>query len=131
MRIPEHFDEAAVLQRVKRAFEFGVSQLERMLSQWPENRPAPIHTRNGVWHRPSFVWTDWCPGFYAGMMWLAYEQTRENKWRQIAEKYTRVLEPRKFDRDVHDLGFIFSPITRTHFSHTLLTTPHKLHFKIV
>jgi len=107
MRIAEQIDETALLRRVKHAFEFGVSRLERMLPNWPEDRPAPIHTRNGIWHRPSFVWTDWCPGFYAGMMWLAYEQTRDNKWRQTAEKYTRVLEPRKFDRDVHDLGFIF------------------------
>jgi len=48
-----------------------------------------------------------CPGFYAGMMWLAFEETGEAKWRQVAEQYTRALEPRKFDRDVRDLGFIF------------------------
>src|SRR5262249_32807334 len=48
-----------------------------------------------------------CPGFYAGMMWLAFERTGDAAWRRRAEEYTRRLEPRKFDRDVHDLGFIF------------------------
>ena len=107
MKIPEHIDEAALRLRFQDAFKFGVSQLDRMLAKWPANQHAPIHTRNGVWHRPEFIWTDWCPGFYAGMMWLAFETTAETKWRQAAEQYTRALEPRKFDRDVHDLGFIF------------------------
>jgi len=82
-------------------------QVEKMIAKWPANQPAPIHTRNGIWHRPEFIWTDWCPGFYAGMMWLAFEETGAAEWRRVAEQYTRALEPRKFDRDVHDLGFIF------------------------
>jgi unsaturated chondroitin disaccharide hydrolase len=107
MRIPEDIDESALRARVQRAFQFGVGQLEKMIAKWPANQPAPIHTRNGIWHRPEFIWTDWCPGFYAGMMWLAFEETGDAKWRRVAEQYTRALEPRKFDRDVHDLGFIF------------------------
>ncbi|HSE37526.1 MAG TPA: glycoside hydrolase family 88 protein [Blastocatellia bacterium] len=107
MKIPERIDEADLRSRIDRAFHFGVAQLDRMLANWHANQPAPIHTRNGVWHRPEFIWTDWCPGFYAGLMWLAFERTGEQKWREAAEQYTRALEPRKFDRDVHDLGFIF------------------------
>ncbi|HJZ69900.1 MAG TPA: glycoside hydrolase family 88 protein [Blastocatellia bacterium] len=107
MRIPENIDEAASLARIERAFDFGVSQLEHMLPKWPANKPAPIYTESGIWTRPAYIWTDWCPGFYAGMMWVAFERTGERKWRQAAEEYTRALEPRKFDRDVHDLGFIF------------------------
>ena len=115
MRIPEDIDEAALLARIERAFHSGVLQLEKMLVKWPPNQPAPIHTRNGIWHRPEFIWTDWCPGFYAGMMWLAFERTGETNWRQAAEQYTRGLEPRKFDRNVHDLGFIFmSTVDRWH-----------------
>lgn len=109
MKIPDNIDEAALGNRFERAFQFGVSQLEKMLSKWPANKPAPIYTENGVWKRPGYIWTDWCPGFYAGMMWLAFERTGETKWKRAAERYTRALEPRKFDRDVHDLGFIFMP----------------------
>src|SRR5262249_2199675 len=28
-------------------------------------------------------------------------------WRQLAERYSRPLEPRRHDRTVHDLGFLF------------------------
>ena len=109
MNITQDIDEKDLRSSLDRAFQFGVSQLEKMLPKWPSNKPVPIYTENGIWTRPQYMWTDWCPGFYAGMMWLAFEYTGEAKWREAAEKYTRALEPRKFDRDVHDLGFIFMP----------------------
>src|SRR5262245_20497593 len=100
-------DEKELVARIDHTLQFAVAQLEKMLPAWPVEKPAPIYTENSVWTRPSFIWTDWCPGFYAGMMWLALERTGDSKWRRAAESYTRKLEPRKFDRDVHDLGFIF------------------------
>jgi len=109
MNVIQEIDEQDLRARVEHAFRFGVAQLEKMLTLWPSKKPAPIYTEHGVWTRPPYIWTDWCPGFYAGMMWLAFEYTGEQKWRRAAEEYTRALEPRKFDRDVHDLGFIFMP----------------------
>jgi unsaturated chondroitin disaccharide hydrolase len=107
MKTDQPVDEQKLQTRIVDTFQFGVAQLEKMLAKWPSTKPAPIFTANGVWSRPDFIWTDWCPGFYAGMMWLAFEHTGETKWRQVAEEFTRKLEPRKLDRDVHDLGFIF------------------------
>lgn len=107
MNMDRDIDERRLRLRLEQAFDFGVAQLARMLLKWPSSRPAPIYTENGVWTRPETMWTDWCPGFYAGMMWLAFERTGERRWRQAAEEYTRALEPRKYDREVHDLGFIF------------------------
>ena len=107
MNLKQSIDEGILRARVGDTFGFGVAQLEKMLPKWPSTKPAPIFTEKGRWSRPDFIWTDWCPGFYAGMMWLAFERTGEMKWRQAAEEFTRKLEPRKLDRDVHDLGFIF------------------------
>lgn len=107
MNLNQEIDEQELRVRLEQTFRFGVAQLEKMLPNWTIDKPAPIYTENGVWSRPDFIWTDWCPGFYAGMMWLAFEYTGDSKWRRAAESYTRKLEPRKFDRDVHDLGFIF------------------------
>ena len=107
MNITQNLDEQELLPKLEQAFRFGVSQVEKMLPKWPSRKPAPIYTENGIWTRPDFIWTDWCPGFYAGMMWLAFEYTGQAEWRRVAEEYTRALEERKFDRDVHDLGFIF------------------------
>src|SRR5262245_56283976 len=107
MKIDRDIDEQALGKRLEQAFNFGVAQLERMLAKWPSDHAAPIYTENGIWTLPEYMWTDWCPGFYAGMMWLAFERTGESRWRAAAERHTRALEARKFDRDVHDLGFIF------------------------
>ena len=41
------------------------------------------------------------------MMWLIAERTGDAWWRQTAEHYSRLLEHRQHDRNVHDLGFIF------------------------
>jgi unsaturated chondroitin disaccharide hydrolase len=41
------------------------------------------------------------------MMWIFYDETGDPQWRELAERYSQALEPRKDDREVHDLGFIF------------------------
>ncbi|MBI3653107.1 MAG: glycoside hydrolase family 88 protein [Acidobacteria bacterium] len=107
MKINSDLEVSGLRAALEQAFDFGLRQLAGMMKQWPCDKAAPIYTDNGVWTRPAYMWTDWCPGFYAGMMWLACERTGEPFWRQAAEQYTRALEGRKFDREVHDLGFIF------------------------
>ncbi len=66
-----------------------------------------MYTVGGRWKHGGEAWTDWCGGFLAGMMWLFHRQTRDSVWRARAEHYSRLLEYRKNDRHVHDLGFIF------------------------
>ncbi|MFY9571844.1 MAG: hypothetical protein WAV20_10635, partial [Blastocatellia bacterium] len=73
MKVNQGIDEKHLRERIAQVFHFGVAQLEKMLPKWPGNKPAPIYTSNGIWTRPDFIWTDWCPGFYAGLMWLAFE----------------------------------------------------------
>src|SRR5206468_4542712 len=36
-----------------------------------------------------------------------HKHTGRADWRALAERYSRPLEPRRFDRAVHDLGFLF------------------------
>jgi len=107
VKLPSKLNHSRLKNKLENAFDFALQQLDRMIQQWPVNKPAPVYTEKGRWTRPNYMWTDWCPGFFAGMMWLAFERTGEPAWLQRAEQYTRALEPRKFDRDVHDLGFIF------------------------
>ena len=96
-----------LMPRLEEAFEFGTSQVKKMMRVWTPDRPAPVHTLKGKWYRPPTLWTDWTPGFYAGMMWIIHERTGDAWWRKKAQDYSRKLERRKFDRDVHDLGFVF------------------------
>ena len=58
------------------------------------------------------------------MMWLLAERTGDPWWRDRAEHYSRLLEHRQHDRDVHDLGFIF---LNTYLPWYRLTGDERLH----
>lgn len=87
---------------------------ERQVLRLTEAHPGfyPMYTKNGRWKHDGPAWTHWCDGFLPGMMWIFHRRAAEagkngKEWLQKAIDYTRPLEPRQFDRDVHDLGFIF------------------------
>jgi unsaturated chondroitin disaccharide hydrolase len=67
----------------------------------------PMYTVGGKWSHGGEAWTNWCEGFLGGQMWLLYRHTGDPYWRTQAEHYSRLVEHRKADRNVHDLGFVF------------------------
>jgi len=91
--------------KYERALEFAQGQVARLIERHPDF--FPIYTVGGRWHHEGPLWTDWTGGFLAGMMWQFFRRTRDAAWRMRAEHYSRLLEHRKSDVNVHDLGFIF------------------------
>jgi unsaturated chondroitin disaccharide hydrolase len=87
------------------ALEFAAAQAQRIVATHPGY--APMYTVRGRWNREGERWTHWCEGFFPGVLWLLHQHTCDPKWRRLAEQYTRSLEPRRHDRTVHDLGFLF------------------------
>jgi len=88
-----------------KALEFGERQVAALTQKHPDF--FPIYTVQGKWHHAGELWTDWTGGFLAGMMWQFQRRTGSSEWRQRAEHYSKLLEHRQHDRNVHDLGFIF------------------------
>ncbi len=87
---------------------------ERQVTRLIEKNPGyyPVYTKKGKWKHEGPAWTHWCDGFLPGLMWIFHRRAAESGaaqsfWMEKAIEYTRPLEPRQFDRDVHDLGFIF------------------------
>ncbi len=87
------------------ALDFTAAQCRRILTNYPDY--VPMYTVGGKFNREGERWTHWCEGFYPGIYWLLHKTTREPFWREQAEKFSRILEPRRYDRTVHDLGFLF------------------------
>ena len=87
------------------ALGFAAAQASRIIEQHAGY--YPMYTVGGRWNREGERWTHWCEGFFPGILWLLHKQTGAAEWWEYAEAYTRPLEPRKHDRNVHDLGFIF------------------------
>jgi unsaturated chondroitin disaccharide hydrolase len=86
-----------------RALEFAANQVRAMIERDPDF--YPMYTHHGRWRHGLPAWTHWCDGFLPGIMWTLCARGDET-WREPAERYTKRLEPRQFDREVHDLGFL-------------------------
>ena len=91
--------------KLERAFDFAQLQVRNLIEHHPDE--FPMYTQNGKWKHSGESWTNWCEGFPGGMMWLFYARTKDLAWRASAEHYSRLIEERKHDRTVHDLGFLF------------------------
>lgn len=93
------------IARYQQALDFAQQQVAATTQRTPDY--FPIYTTHGKWFHEGELWTDWTGGFFAGMMWKFHQQTGDEQWRVRAERYSRLLEHRQHDRNVHDLGFIF------------------------
>ncbi len=92
-------------QKYARALEFAERQVAATIERTRDY--FPIYTTDGKWFHEGELWTDWTGGFFAGLMWQFFKRTGKPEWREKAEHYSRLLEQRQHDRNVHDLGFIF------------------------
>ena len=93
------------------SLKFAEKQVKGLIEKHPDF--YPMYTQDGKWKHDGPAWTHWCDGFLPGMMWMFHrsELARGGEdaeyWKKQAIRYSTPLEPRKNDRDVHDLGFIF------------------------
>jgi len=97
-------------QLFEETLEFAARQVRRVIERYPDF--YPMYTHQGRWKHDLPAWTHWCDGFLPGMMWIFTQRAPAGSaeaayWREQAIRYTRPLEPRRHDREVHDLGFIF------------------------
>lgn len=90
---------------LKKVFSISEKKLHRLVTLHPNQ--FPMYTHRGRWVFDGETWTNWCEGFLGGQLWLMYQHTGATIWRDRAEQYSRLIEPRKVDRSVHDLGFLF------------------------
>ena len=105
-----------VRELATRALEVAEAKVDGLVKRDPDF--LPLFTEAGKWRHGKEAWTRWCDGFLAGQMWILAERTGSPRWRARAERYSRALKGREFDRDVHDLGFVFWPTWRRWFEKT-------------
>ena len=64
--------------------------------------PRSINPDGSLWVS-NHKW--WCSGFYPGSLWLVYEYTGDEEVKALAQKYQTPLEPIRFRKNHHDVGF--------------------------
>jgi unsaturated chondroitin disaccharide hydrolase len=98
-------EQVKLEQQAERALNFAEAQVRRLAENHPDY--FPLYTQGGRWYHEQEAWTNWCEGFLGGMMWIFARRMGERYWREKAEHYSRLIEHRKGDGEVHDLGFLF------------------------
>jgi len=105
-----------LVPRCKYVISFAEKQLQHLLEMHPDQFPE--FTVGGRWSLNTNPWTSWCEGFLGGQLWLVFEQNQDPWWREKAEHYSQLIEHRKTDPDIHDLGFLFWPTYKRWFDLT-------------
>jgi unsaturated chondroitin disaccharide hydrolase len=103
-------DDAALpdlRRRANTALDFAGQQIRQLVTRHPDY--FPLFTIEGKWHHDREAWTNWCEGFLGGMLWILARRRKDPWYREQAEHYSVLIEHRKTDRTVHDLGFLFLP----------------------
>jgi unsaturated chondroitin disaccharide hydrolase len=86
-------------------FLFVQQQLAR-LCELAVNR-YPSHTLNGVWKWVSAE--DWVAGYFPGMLWKLFAETRDPVWRARAQHWTAPIAAHRFSLKDLDFGLLFEP----------------------
>ncbi|MEM6803222.1 MAG: glycoside hydrolase family 88 protein, partial [Bacteroidota bacterium] len=82
--------------------------LEKSLQTYEQYPPSPQHiyrSRPGFWNLRKVEPSDWCSGFYAGILWKLHEYSQEESLKIAAKAYTQFLVGEAKKTDSHDIGF--------------------------
>ena len=92
----------------ERAIEFILKKIDQNLDTFTYQFPAPASINNIY---PPMENIDWTSSFWTGMLWLAYEVTGDERYKNTAEVQLNSYKKRiteKICTDTHDLGFLYS-----------------------
>lgn len=90
------------------ALDFVVKKIDENIETYKYKFPSACTTEQRYRIKDN---DDWTNGFWTGMLWLAYEYTGKEKYREVAEIQIESFEKRYEDNfvlDHHDLGFLYS-----------------------
>lgn len=114
-RVDEAFNAVA-----SRAWTTAEAKVHELTTKHPD--AFPLYTTDGKWVVDGEAWTNWCEGFLGGQLWMLSSRAQDGaakaEFRQLAEHYSRLIEDRKTDATVHDLGFLFWSTYRRWFEAT-------------
>lgn len=95
-------------KEIDAAIEVVLEKVDRNMAKLGHMFPTPATSNNAYGLIKNIEWTT---GFWTGILWLCYEATGDNKYRELAEVHVDdFLERIEQDIEVdhHDLGFLYT-----------------------
>ena len=96
-------------KEVRKAMDHAVEQVRRQMPKFRDSFPGAASVDNFYRNTDN---DDWTNGFWTGELWLAYEYTGEEAFRDTALYQVDSYRERLIHRivvDHHDMGFLYSP----------------------
>lgn len=93
---------------IKEAIDKTIKQIDINIDYFENFFPTP-QTFSNIYKKIENI--EWTNGFWTGMIWLAYEYTKNEKYKKIGQKhvdsyYDRIVK--KIEVNHHDMGFLYS-----------------------
>jgi unsaturated chondroitin disaccharide hydrolase len=106
----DHYKEKVMVSReeIEAAIDFVLKKIDANIEEFTYKFPAPASVNN-IYEAIDNV--DWTSCFWTGMLWLAYEITGKDKYKEIADIQLQSFKKRIEENictDTHDLGFLYS-----------------------
>lgn len=101
-------DPQALKDQLNSARHHTLELIRRHLTEFGEKFPAEACV-NGQYPLTDNV--EWTTSFWTGQLWLAWEMSGDEVFRQLAEKHVRSFGVRiasRHDTNTHDLGFLYT-----------------------
>lgn len=95
-------------EELKNALDQVIKQVDVNIEYFDGNFQSPQTYWNKYQKMANIEWTD---GFWTGIVWLAYEYTKDEKYKKLALKHVDSFYDRidkRIEVDHHDMGFLFS-----------------------
>lgn len=95
-------------EKLNKAIADCLRKVDRNITKLGELFPTPATFNNAYQPMKN---TEWTNGFWTGILWLCYEITNDEKYRNLAEKNVESFLERienNIEVEHHDLGFLYS-----------------------
>jgi len=99
---------ALTKEKIETALAEAIDRTKKHLDEFRDGFPAEFST-DGVY--PCVENKSWTEGFYTGILWLCFEATGDEKFKELAEcqlESFRDRIERRYYTDHHDMGFLYS-----------------------
>mgnify|MGYP003427661745 FL=1 len=96
-------------EKVEKAIEEAIRKIDFNMSRLGERFPSPNTINHSYLTIENIEWTT---GFWTGILWLAYEYTQDEKYRNLDDKQIESFLERienNIEVDHHDLSFLYTP----------------------
>ncbi|MFC0772140.1 glycoside hydrolase family 88 protein [Terrimonas alba] len=91
---------------VNREIEYCLAQASKTTGTLKDSSLIPRSIANGKTEWRFVNYRDWTSGFWPGILWYAYEYSKDDKWKKEAARFSSVLKPLVDSAAIdHDLGF--------------------------